>query len=98
MHELVRRAKKHLLQMHFDAGVGHIGGNLSALDCMLVLRHQVMPVAIAIYFIPRYAALMTAAIYARVLEPDLAPPVCRVMLCWGTREFSRLPQHIDRVA
>jgi len=42
MHELVKRARKRLLQMHFDAGVGHIGGNLSALDCMLVLHHQVM--------------------------------------------------------
>lgn len=42
MHELARRAKKRLLQMHFNAGTGHIGGNLSALDCMLVLHHQVM--------------------------------------------------------
>jgi transketolase len=28
--------------MHFNAGVGHIGGSLSALDCLLVLHHQVM--------------------------------------------------------
>lgn len=42
VHELIKRAKKRLLQMHFDAGVGHIGGNLSALDSMLVLHHQVM--------------------------------------------------------
>jgi transketolase len=28
--------------MHYDAGVGHIGGNLSALDAMLVLHHDVM--------------------------------------------------------
>jgi transketolase len=28
--------------MHFDAGVGHIGGNLSAIDILLCLHHQVM--------------------------------------------------------
>lgn len=33
-------ARKRLLQMHFDSGVGHIGGNLSALDAMLVVFHQ----------------------------------------------------------
>ena len=42
MKELAKRARKRLLQMHFEAGVGHIGGNLSALDAMLVLHHQVM--------------------------------------------------------
>jgi transketolase len=39
---LVRRAKLRLLQMHYEAGVGHIGGNLSALDAMLALHHRVM--------------------------------------------------------
>ena len=33
-------ARKRLLQMHFDSGVGHIGGNLSALDAMLILFHE----------------------------------------------------------
>jgi len=28
--------------MHFEAGAGHIGGDLSALDAMLVLHHEVM--------------------------------------------------------
>ena len=28
--------------MHHEAGVGHVGGNLSALDAMLVLHHRVM--------------------------------------------------------
>lgn len=28
--------------MHFDSRVGHIGGNLSALDAMMVLHHQVL--------------------------------------------------------
>lgn len=31
-----------LLKMHFDAGVGHIGGNLSALDAMLYLHHNIL--------------------------------------------------------
>lgn len=33
-------ARKRLLQMHFESGVGHIGGNLSALDAMLVVFHE----------------------------------------------------------
>lgn len=32
--------RKRLLQMHFESGVGHIGGNLSALDAMLVVFHE----------------------------------------------------------
>jgi transketolase len=39
---LVRRARLRLLEMHYAAGVGHIGGNLSALDAMLALHHRVM--------------------------------------------------------
>jgi transketolase len=33
-------ARQRLLQMHFESGVGHIGGNLSALDAMLVVFHE----------------------------------------------------------
>lgn len=40
--ELARRARLRLLRMHREANVGHIGGNLSALDAMLVLHHGVM--------------------------------------------------------
>jgi transketolase len=40
--QLARRAKTRLLQMHFESGVGHIGGNLSALDVLLSLHHAVM--------------------------------------------------------
>jgi transketolase len=40
--ELRRRAKKRLLSMHFESGVGHIGGNLSALDMLLYLYHRVI--------------------------------------------------------
>lgn len=36
----LKSARKRLLQMHFESGVGHIGGNLSALDAMLVVFHE----------------------------------------------------------
>ena len=36
------RARARLLQMHYEAKVGHIGGNLSALDAMLHLHGVVM--------------------------------------------------------
>lgn len=36
----VRAARKRLLQMHFESGVGHIGGNLSCLDALLVSFHH----------------------------------------------------------
>lgn len=39
---LVQRARLRLLRMHYEAGVGHIGGNLSALDALLCLHHRVM--------------------------------------------------------
>lgn len=40
--DLTRRARLRLLRMHYEAGVGHIGGNLSALDALLLLHHRVM--------------------------------------------------------
>ena len=40
--ELRRRARARLLRMHYESGVGHIGGNLSCLDLMLVLHHDVL--------------------------------------------------------
>ena len=33
-------ARKRLLRMHFESGVGHIGGNLSSIDAMLVVFHE----------------------------------------------------------
>lgn len=33
-------ARKRLLQMHYESGVGHIGGNLSALDAVLLVFHE----------------------------------------------------------
>jgi transketolase len=38
----VLRARRRLLQMHFESGVGHIGGNLSSLDAMLVAFHEAL--------------------------------------------------------
>ena len=41
-HELAKKARLRLLAMHHYRGVGHIGGNLSAIDAMLYLHHFVM--------------------------------------------------------
>ncbi len=38
--KLISEAQKRLLKMHFESGVGHIGGNLSALKAMLVTFHE----------------------------------------------------------
>lgn len=38
--ELCKIARKRLLQMHYESGVGHIGGNLSALDALLIIVHE----------------------------------------------------------
>jgi len=40
--ELHRRARLRLLRMHYESGVGHLGGNLSALDLLLTLHHRVL--------------------------------------------------------
>jgi transketolase len=40
--DTTRTAKRRLLEMHYHSGVGHIGGNLSALDLLLGLHHEVM--------------------------------------------------------
>jgi transketolase len=39
---IITRSKKRLLQMHFESGVGHIGGNLSCLDTLMVLYHKIL--------------------------------------------------------
>ncbi len=33
-------ARKRLLRMHYEARVGHIGGNLSAIDALLIVLHE----------------------------------------------------------
>lgn len=40
--ENIFKARKRLLQMHFENGVGHIGGNLSCLDAMMLVHHEYM--------------------------------------------------------
>lgn len=40
--ELAEKARARLLRMHYESKVGHIGGNLSALDAMLHLHSRVM--------------------------------------------------------
>jgi transketolase len=39
---LATRARARLLQMHYESKVGHIGGNLSAIDAMLHLHTRVL--------------------------------------------------------
>jgi transketolase len=39
---LLLSAKLRLLRMHFEAGVGHIGGNLSSIDILMCLYHQTL--------------------------------------------------------
>jgi transketolase len=36
----VRVARQRLLKMHYESGVGHIGGGLSCLDAMMVVFHE----------------------------------------------------------
>jgi transketolase len=40
--ELHVGAKLRLLRMHYESGIGHIGGNLSCLDLLLTLHHRVL--------------------------------------------------------
>jgi transketolase len=35
-------ARRRLLQMHWRSGVGHLGGNLSSLDAMMLLHHELI--------------------------------------------------------
>jgi transketolase len=50
------RARTRLLRMHYEAGTGHIGGNLSALDILLTLHHVVMSPADAFILSKGHAA------------------------------------------
>ncbi len=38
----VSRVRTRLLEMHYNNRVGHLGGNLSAIDAMLVIHHELM--------------------------------------------------------
>jgi transketolase len=39
---LARRARQRLLKMHYESRIGHLGGNLSALDALICLHHGLM--------------------------------------------------------
>ena len=41
--DAIRTAKLRLLRMHFESGVGHIGGNLSCLDFLVCFYRQRRP-------------------------------------------------------
>ena len=41
--KITRRAKLRLLKMHYESRVGHIGGNLSAIEIILFLHHCILP-------------------------------------------------------
>ena len=38
-HDLLVKTRRRLLTMHYESGVGHIGGNLSALDATMLVFH-----------------------------------------------------------
>ena len=38
----LRRARRTLIEMHHHNRVGHLGGNLSCLDAMLLVHHELM--------------------------------------------------------
>jgi transketolase len=40
--KLSARAKVRLLRMHYESSVGHIGGNLSCIDILLILYHRIL--------------------------------------------------------
>jgi transketolase len=42
MKERILEARRRLLRMHFEAKVGHLGGNLSCLDALMVLHHRIL--------------------------------------------------------
>ncbi len=39
---VLHAARRRLLRMHFDAGVGHLGGNLSCIDAVLLVFHEML--------------------------------------------------------
>lgn len=39
---VLRKTKRRLLQLHYDGHCGHLGGNFSCIDALMVLHHMVM--------------------------------------------------------
>lgn len=42
MQELINQARQRLAQMHYESHAGHIGGNLSCVDILMVLFHKIL--------------------------------------------------------
>jgi transketolase len=40
--ELLNRARRRLIKMHYDAKVGHLGGNLSCIDVLMLVYHELL--------------------------------------------------------
>ena len=40
LHKQIRLTKRRLLEMHFESNAGHVGGNLSCFDALMVLFHH----------------------------------------------------------
>jgi len=40
LHKQIRLTKRRLLEMHFESNAGHVGGNLSCFDALIVLFHH----------------------------------------------------------
>ena len=36
----LNKARRRLIDMHYRAKVGHVGGNLSCLDAMMLIHHE----------------------------------------------------------
>ena len=67
------QARARLLQMHYEAKVGHIGGNLSALDAMLHLHGEVMgPEDLFVLSKGHSAGALYITLWAMGLIPDEA--------------------------
>lgn len=70
----MRDAKLRLLRMHYESGVGHIGGNLSALDLLMCLYHRVLGPDDAFILSKGHAAgalYVTLWSMGRLLDEDL---------------------------
>ena len=74
--DLRRIARLRLLRMHYESGVGHIGGNLSCLDLMLVLHHEILGPADQFVLSKGHSAgayYITLWTLGRLTDDDLRP-------------------------
>ena len=49
----LNRARRRLIDMHFRAKAGHIGGNLSCLDAMMLIHHEYLEDRRQVHFVKR---------------------------------------------